>query len=261
MRNLIKLIAVSAVAGTLIGGAYSQAAGPTGGGVKGGAGSQGGKQVGARKGIGAKFESEILAKINPPLSQDQKAQIEKLNAQTNEALAALKEKAKSGDKSAIQPEMKRIQEDRQTALRAILSPAQQQSYMELMKDAMSKLRKDGAGVKGGQQAGARKGLGGMLEMDLLAKVNPPITAAQRAQIEQLNARTNDALAALKEKMKAGGDKAALRPEMQKIQAERREGLKSILTPAQQQSFMELLREAMLKIRKDGGAKKGDGKGG
>lgn len=254
MKGLFKLIAISAVVASLIGGAYAQAAGPNGGGVKNG-GAQGGKQGGklgaGRMGAG-KLQMEILAKVNPPLSPDQKTQIERLNARTNEALAALKEKAKGGDRAALLPEMKRIQEERQSGLKSILTPAQQQSYMELLKEAAK------AGV--GKAAGARMGAG-KLDTEILAKVNPPLSPDQKAQIERLNTMTNDALAALKEKAK-GGDRAALRPEMQKIQQDRQNVLKSILSPAQQESYKQLLKEAMLKVRKDGGkGKGGTGKGG
>jgi Spy/CpxP family protein refolding chaperone len=258
MKSLIKLIAVSGIATILVAGVFAQAAGPNGGGVKNG-GVQGGKQgdrlAGNRKGL-VKLEAEILAKVNPPLSAQQKSQIEQLNARTNEALAALKEKAKTGDRAALQPEMQRIQEQRQSGLRNILTPAQQQSYMELMKEAASKFRKDGAGLQGSKSAGARMGIG-KVEMEILAKVNPPLSPDQKAQVEQLNARTNDALAALKEKAKTG-DRAALRPEMQKIQQDRQNALKGILSPAQQESYKQLIKEAMLKIRKDGAGKGKDG---
>jgi hypothetical protein len=159
MRNLFKLIAVAAVASTLVAGAFAQAAGPTGGGVKGGAGAQGGKQgnfAGARK--GGKLELEILAKVNPPLSADQKTKIEQLNARTKESLMALKEKAKTGDRAALRPEIQKIQEERRNGLKSILTPAQQKSYMDLMKEAMLKLRKDGARKGGGKgKDGSEKG--------------------------------------------------------------------------------------------------------
>ncbi len=146
MNKIFKMVAVSALGLTLVAGAFAQAAGPQGGGVQGGAGQQGGKQG---KGAGLKqmqkLETEIWTKLTPALSNDQKSKLEQINQKTKDAYKALKDKAQNGDKAAMRGEMQKIQGERRESIKALLSPDQQKSYMDLMKAAMAKIKKDKGG--------------------------------------------------------------------------------------------------------------------
>lgn len=124
----------------------------------------------------------------------------------------------------------------------------------------------GGGVQNGAQGGAagkqgKAGKGGNLkamqrvEVEIWTKLTPPLTADQKAKIEQINQKTKDSYKALKDKLKAG-DRAAMQAEAQKIQKERRENVQAILTPEQKKSYMELAKAAMQKMRK---GKDGKGK--
>ena len=157
MKNQFKAIIVSAVAALLVASVLGQSAGPTGGGVQSG-GAGGGAKAGARGALlsGKKLEMQVLSKITPALSAEQKSQIAKLDEKTTTALKALKEKAKTGDRAALKGEVQKIQTERREGLRTILTPAQQQSYMALMKEAREKMKK-GKDGKGGGKSGSKIG--------------------------------------------------------------------------------------------------------
>ena len=155
MNKILKLIAVSALGAVLAVGAFAQAAGPTGGGLQGGqqGGAKGkeGKLGGARN--MQKMQQELLAKITPALSGEQKAKLKQLTEKTKESMKALREKAGTGDREAMKGEMQKIQAERKAGLEAILTPEQRKSYAELMKAAMDKAKaergkkgKDGKGI-------------------------------------------------------------------------------------------------------------------
>ena len=154
MNKFFKVVSVAALAAIFAVAAYGQAAGPQGGGVQGGGSlGAGGKQgkAGALRG-GQKFEQAIFAKITPPLDARQKAELERINAKTKDAVKALRAKAQSGDKAALKGELKKIQDERRSAMKGLLTAEQQKSYMALMKEAMEKLRKERGG-KGGNKIG------------------------------------------------------------------------------------------------------------
>lgn len=149
MNKILKLIAVSALGTALAVGAFAQAAGPTGGGLQGGqqGGAKGkeGKLGGARN--MQKMQQELLAKITPALSADQKAKLKLLTEKTRESMKALREKAGTGDREAMKGELQKIQAERKAGMEAILTPEQRKSYAELMKAAMEKARAE-RGKKG-----------------------------------------------------------------------------------------------------------------
>jgi Spy/CpxP family protein refolding chaperone len=143
MNKVFKALTIVAL-GVLAVGAFAQAAGPQGGGVKGGVqgGGKGDLGKGGLKG-NQKLEQQIWAKLTPPLNADQKAKLELINQKTMSSVKALKEKiGKGGDREALKPEIMKIQQERRDAIKALLTPEQQKSYMALMKEAMEKLRKE-----------------------------------------------------------------------------------------------------------------------
>jgi Spy/CpxP family protein refolding chaperone len=144
------------MAACLVGSASAQAAGPRGGGVE--AGGQGaGKGQGHGGGMRMlKVQHEVLGKLG--LSVDQNKRVEDLAKGLMAHMKDLRAKAKAGDKEQIKGQMKSIREDYNKSLMAILTPAQQTQYKQLMKEEMLKMRKEGGGKgnfgKGGPPAGA-----------------------------------------------------------------------------------------------------------
>lgn len=151
MNKILKLIAISALGAVFAVGAFAQAAGPNGsglqGGKQGGAGKEG--KLGGARNL-QKMQVEILQKITPPLTADQKTKIEQLNQKTKDAVKALRDKAGTGDRAALRTEMQKIQADRKQAMEAILTPEQRKSYAELLKAAMEKAKADGKAGKAGK---------------------------------------------------------------------------------------------------------------
>ena len=61
---------------------------------------------------------------------------------------------KDGDKTQLRNDLKKITTDYRESLLKILTPAQQESFKKLYKEAVAKNRKDG---KGGKKGGLNKG--------------------------------------------------------------------------------------------------------
>lgn len=153
MKNVLKLIVTAAIATTLAGAVMAQQAGPTNGGLTNGQGQNPGKD-GAKRGGAMKIGKEVLAKVQPALNDEQKKQISDLDKKTMESMKSLREKAKGGDKTQLRNDLKKITTDYRESLLKILTPAQQESFKNLYKEAVAKNRKDG---KGGKKGGLNKG--------------------------------------------------------------------------------------------------------
>jgi Spy/CpxP family protein refolding chaperone len=155
MNKILKLITISALAMALTVGAFAQAAGPQGGGVQGGqTGGEGGlKGKGGLKG-NQKLEQEIWAKLTPALTPEQKTKLEQINQKSKDSFKALREKLPAGgSKESLKPELQKIMAERRESIKALLTPEQNKSYMELMKAAMEKMKKG----KGGKGIGGKIG--------------------------------------------------------------------------------------------------------
>lgn len=156
MTKILKILAISALATVFAVGAFAQAAGPQGGGVQNGgqqgglAGGKDGKAGGLRQ--MQKVEEEIWLKLTPALTADQKAKIEQINQKTKDSYKAFREKAKTGDKTALKTEMQKIQSERRDAIQSLLNPEQKKSYQALAKAAMEKM-KAGRKKDGGKKIG------------------------------------------------------------------------------------------------------------
>ncbi|MCC7230931.1 MAG: hypothetical protein IT203_11110 [Fimbriimonadaceae bacterium] len=154
MNKFWKSLIVIGLGATLISSAFSQTAGPQGGGIAGGKqeGQAGGKGI---RGL-QKLEAQIWEKLSPPLTSDQKTKLEAINKETKSALKGLRDKAQTGDKEALKTEFKKVQQARREKIMAMLTPEQKTSYQALLKDAMDKIKKgakDGKGGKGGKGGG------------------------------------------------------------------------------------------------------------
>lgn len=154
MNKFWKSLIVVGLGATLISTAFSQAAGPQGGGIAGG------KQEGQAGGKGMrglqKLEGQIWEKLSPPLTADQKTKLEAINKDMKSAYKGLRDKAQTGDKEALKAEFMKIQQARREKIMAILTPEQKTSYQALLKDAMDKVKKgakDGKGGKNGKGGG------------------------------------------------------------------------------------------------------------
>ena len=131
---------------------FSQAAGPTGGGLQGGqaAGQGAGKdrKAGAKR-AGEMLEKEVWSKLDPPLSASQRAELKRIDAKTKSSMQELRAKAKNGDRKSWKAEVDKVQQERRESIRALLSPAQERSFAALMKVAQEKAKrnrgKDGKG--------------------------------------------------------------------------------------------------------------------
>jgi|GEM_PF-3835400 len=116
---------------------------------------------------------------------------------------------------------------------------------------------------GSQQGGKHDGKGGgarllKLNKEVLAKIDPPLNADQKTKVDALEKSTMAAMKDLRAKAKTE-DKTQLRDAMKKITTDYRNGLKAILTPAQQTSYQKLYKEAVAKAKQDakgGGTKVG-----
>lgn len=106
---------------------------------------------------------------------------------------------------------------------------------------------------GGKPEGGREGRqgGGMrmmkIEDEIFAKLN--LTAQQKTQINKLREDRRKAVEGLRAK---NLQREQIRPEMQKITTNYREGLKKILNPAQEKQYQELWKAAVEKMRKERG---------
>lgn len=182
---------------------FGQAAGPRNGapgGVQGGRQGQPG-QGGGRMMMGgrmSKMQDEILAKLNPPLTKDQKAKIEALRKKQAAEFEKMRGQmgapgarggatggAKGGAKggttngtgqrtgappagganSDMREKFRTMMEKNQKDFMAILTKPQQTQYEKLMKEAIEKMRKErggapGAGGKAGGATGGTKTGGG-----------------------------------------------------------------------------------------------------
>ncbi|HJP82925.1 MAG TPA: hypothetical protein VJ835_05415 [Fimbriimonadaceae bacterium] len=131
--------------------ASAQAAGPQGGGLQNG--QQNNPQVGKRgQNLRQmqKLEKDIWAKLDPPLSKTQKADIAKVDKDTLAAYKALRAKAQTDDRKALQTEIQKIQTKRREAIKGILDDRQEQSYTTLLKEAMKQIQTDRAPGKKGK---------------------------------------------------------------------------------------------------------------
>lgn len=147
MKKIWKTVLIAGIATILVVPAMAQQAGPKGGGLQGGA-QTGAKRDGKGGGRLLKITKEVLAKVQPPLSAEQKTKVAALDKKTMASMKELRGKAQTGDKTAMRDAMKKISTDYRDGLKAILSPAQQTSYQTLVKEAMAKAKKDGAATGG-----------------------------------------------------------------------------------------------------------------
>ncbi len=112
----------------------------------------------------------------------------------------------------------------------------------------------GGGLQNGPQQKAGKGGGGArlfkINKEVLAKIDPPLNADQKTKVDALQKSTMASLKDLRAKAKQNTDKTALRDSMKKITTDYRNGLKAILTPAQETSYEKLYKEAVEKAKKD-----------
>lgn len=168
MKKFTKFLIVTLAFGALVSASFAQAGGPGGRpggaggsgrpggpGAPGGPGGPGGQ--GQRRNLMHEMEQKILNQLN--LTADQKAKIKKLDEDTDKKMKALMDKARAGganvDRQKVGQDMRKIMEDRKTALYKILTPAQKTKYDSLMKAEMEKFRKEhprGAGGPGGAGA-------------------------------------------------------------------------------------------------------------
>jgi len=142
MKKIWKTFLIAGIAAILVVPAMAQQAGPTGGGLQNGPQS-GAKKDGKGGGRLLKLTKELLAKVQPPLSADQKAKVADLDKKTMASMKELRGKAQTGDKTQMRDALKKISTDYRDGLKAILTPEQQTSYQTLMKEAMAKAKKDG----------------------------------------------------------------------------------------------------------------------
>ncbi len=122
----------------LVIGVNAQAAGPTGGGLKSGQQWTGKDKRLGGNGAMQKLQSEIVAKLNPPLSADQKQKLRTLSEKNKASLTSIREKYRSGDKVAMRNELKKIQDERKAAIESILTSEQRKSYHAQLKAALAK---------------------------------------------------------------------------------------------------------------------------
>lgn len=122
----------------LVIGVNAQAAGPTGGGLKSGQQGTGKDKRLGGNGAMQKLQSEIFAKLNPPLSADQKQKLRTLSEKNKASLTSIREKYRSGDKEAMRNELKKIQDERKAAIESILTSEQRKSYQAQLKAALAK---------------------------------------------------------------------------------------------------------------------------
>ena len=151
MKSLIRIAGLFLFIASISSFASAQAAGPQGGGLQNGQQNNG--QVGKRgQNLRQmqKLEKEIWAKLDPPLSKTQKADIAKVDKDTLAAYKALREKAQIGDRKAMQTEIQKIQAKRREAIKGILDDRQEQSYANLLKEAMKQIQTDRAAGKKGK---------------------------------------------------------------------------------------------------------------
>lgn len=142
MKTILKLITVSSLGAILAAGAFGQAAGPKGQGLKSGAGKVG--KMGHQK-----KDHAIWAKLTPALSTDQKTRLDQINQKTKDGMKALRGKAQGSNREAMKAEMQKIHAERKAAIDSLLTPAQKQSYEALKKEAFNKVR-DGKKGKAGK---------------------------------------------------------------------------------------------------------------
>jgi Spy/CpxP family protein refolding chaperone len=162
MKKLITIMIAGALAASFATSAFAQGAGPRGGGVQGGQGGIGGGK-GQRQGGGMrmmKMQQELMAKLN--LTTAQKTKIEAINKKFADDMKTLREKAKTGDRKALQPEFRKAQMAHREEIAAVLTAEQKKKYQEEMKAMMEKMRKErgGDGKWGQNGKGGKAGKGG-----------------------------------------------------------------------------------------------------
>ena len=167
MKKLFSLI----FAGALLAGVVSSVSAQGGAGPKGGApGVQGGQRGPGGRGPGGRM-AEMMAKIQPPLTADQKKKIEAINkdfrAQMQKLMgAAPGQPPKPGqttqgsqrmrfDRSKFEPLMKK----REEAILKVLNDKQDASYKKLMAEMRARRQQGGPGRPGGPPppGGAKSG--------------------------------------------------------------------------------------------------------
>ena len=155
MKKFFSLI----FAGALLAGLVSSVSAQGGAGPKGGAPGVGGQQrPGGGRGPGGRM-AELMGKIQPPLTADQKKKIEAINKDFRAQMQKLMggtpgQPPKPGqngqrpqfDRSKFEPLMKK----RTEAILKVLNDKQDASYKKLMEDMMKRRRQGG---QGGRQGG------------------------------------------------------------------------------------------------------------
>ncbi|HRK21315.1 MAG TPA: hypothetical protein PLX06_05880 [Fimbriimonadaceae bacterium] len=137
----------------------------------------------------------------------------------------------------------------------------------LMAGLITVVSAQGAGAKGqkGAQSGQGQGRGpgggggqrrmggGRMMQEMLSKVKPPVTDAQKKKIEALNTKMRAEFEKLRE---APGDMQSKRPKFEALMKKRNDEMNKILNKQQQESLKKLMEEAMKNFQ--GGRRGGPG---
>jgi hypothetical protein len=158
MKKIWTLIAAGALIAGIVGYAGAQGAGPKGqkGGPQAGADKPGGPRQGGPR--ASRMQAELFAKIQPPLSADQKKKVEALNKSFGEQIRKLMEAP--GERESKREKFMALRKKHQEEIAKILNKQQQESLKKLMEEARKRRGQNGGpnGVRkpGGQKPGGGK---------------------------------------------------------------------------------------------------------
>ena len=172
---------------------------------------------------------------NLDLTEEQKAQVEKLLAGVKEQVEALRADAQANKlpQTELRQRMQALMQETRKKVMEVLTPEQKQKAREQMAEA---------------------GPLGMLEriQKMTAELN--VTDDQKTKIQAIITDVRDQAKGIREK--AQGDRQAAMQEMQKLVRESREKIMQLLTPEQSQKLADLLKDHP--IRGDGAGRANGG---
>lgn len=167
MKKIFTLFAAGALLAGMITVVSAQGAGAKGqkGGAQAGQGPRG--QGGAGRG---RMMNDLLAKVKPPVTAEQKKKLEALNTKMRAEMEKLR--SAPGDMQSKRPKFEALMKKRTDEQNKILTKPQQESLKKLIEEAMKNFQGGRRGA-GGPGAGGQGGRGGGAAKPP-AKTKPPV---------------------------------------------------------------------------------------
>lgn len=169
------------------------------------------------------------------LSPDQKAKVETILNDSKAKSDAVIAKYK-GDREAAKPEMKAIKKETDKRISGVLTPEQNQKFAQMKEDRRDEHMNHPDGPAPAQKP--QKNGDHQQKMEELKSVLQ-LTPEQEVKFRELKKTEMEKKRVVREKY--GNDREAAKPEMQAINKESRQALKSILTPEQIEKLKEYRR--------------------